>query len=493
MHVVNQGLGIPNLTLGDAPDSAIKALRSLLERIPLNVTANLSFATGVAVDSGQINGSPRSVWSRVRSGQIWVDYGRYPFFQSGSGFLQSQVLVPIGIQGFGTFMRQAGLEQRIPPPPQNTFTQGHALFAVYGSTPANDPYDFDLADWTWGHLVPGYPYGYGFPTLADLGRTGLAAVPPPNLAPSGQVSLPGGTVHVYSMFALRIGKGWYFEAQPEIPPDAYAQFIANTLGLRTPVATSPRVGGNTPMVAVRPQSTVLATAQVQVPSPSSLPVLRYGDRGPAVMLLQERLIDHGFNVGPTGADGIFGSNTLAAVRAFRARERITVDGVVGPQTWARLLSIQGAFAPAAQSLAGELAGYEREVRQVAATATQTGGGGTATQVKRLTAVSSRPSPTGIWVGGHGYAVVGGKRVPIPNAPIGGGVVVVNGYKVHFPPRPSSQSQVRSTTSRITSEVQKLLGEEAKALGITPQTAEWLDIAAGVGLALLLVTQAQSKK
>lgn len=69
--------------------------------------------------------------------------------------------------------------------------------------------------------------------------------------------------------------------------------------------------------------------------PTTLPVLRKGDRGEYVELLQRELAKRGF--ASTPADGVFGSNTDTAVRAFQSSRRLTVDGIVGEQTWTVLL------------------------------------------------------------------------------------------------------------------------------------------------------------
>lgn len=59
-------------------------------------------------------------------------------------------------------------------------------------------------------------------------------------------------------------------------------------------------------------------------------------RGVYVNLLQRLLIHHGFSCGSAGADGVFGSGTHNAVIAFQKAKRLTVDGIVGPKTWAAL-------------------------------------------------------------------------------------------------------------------------------------------------------------
>jgi peptidoglycan hydrolase-like protein with peptidoglycan-binding domain len=498
-RVLLQAPGQTTLGLGAAGKDAQEQVQAYLERYLAgpqfrSLTVYLNIPTG-APYSGNL--SIPTIASLIRHGAVWVDYGQWPFGQARAS---------VGGTSSGLFSLHAGFSQfvaaaGVPLGEASGFANTEAIGKAIANLPVGlipfaatfqhtgDAFDFDLSDWTWRVILP-YPYSHGLPTTTKA--DGILVAMPGAPAASTTTTLASGyvqTVYVYSAFGLRIGRGWYFEAQPEIPPEQYARFIAETLGARVSAPAAVTTTRATPTGGVRQASAVTRAAaiRVQVPGPGSLPVLRYGDTGPAVRLAQERLIDHGFGVGPTGADGKFGSHTLAAVRAFQAHERISVDGVIGTQTWGRLLSLSGAAAPAAQSLAQELAAYREEVRRMAVSSVPTGGGGAPAVVKRHNAVASRPSPTGIWVNGHGYAVVAGRRVPVPNAPVQGGVVNVNGYKVHFPPRPTRAS----TQPYYQSEIKKLLGEEAKALGITPQTAEWLDIAAGVGLAILLVTQAQS--
>jgi GH25 family lysozyme M1 (1,4-beta-N-acetylmuramidase) len=79
----------------------------------------------------------------------------------------------------------------------------------------------------------------------------------------------------------------------------------------------------------------------------SEPTLVEGDTGSAVKTLQTRLNVWGANL---TVDGDFGSLTLAAVRAFQTKQKLTVDGIVGPRTWAALEKNPGTY-PAPTGLA----------------------------------------------------------------------------------------------------------------------------------------------
>lgn len=62
-----------------------------------------------------------------------------------------------------------------------------------------------------------------------------------------------------------------------------------------------------------------------------------GERGPAVEDIQKRLLMLGFDLGPTGVDGVFWGATLAAVRRFQQDRGLAEDGVVGDETWSALV------------------------------------------------------------------------------------------------------------------------------------------------------------
>lgn len=66
------------------------------------------------------------------------------------------------------------------------------------------------------------------------------------------------------------------------------------------------------------------------------PTIRKGSSGSAVKECQNDLISLGYDVGPKGADGKFGAQTLAAVKKFQKAEGLKQDGIVGAKTWGAL-------------------------------------------------------------------------------------------------------------------------------------------------------------
>lgn len=70
---------------------------------------------------------------------------------------------------------------------------------------------------------------------------------------------------------------------------------------------------------------------------SGCPTLKIGASGNITKLLQERLNISGFNCG--SVDGIFGEKTRAAVIAFQSSRGLSTDGIVGQNTWRKLLGL----------------------------------------------------------------------------------------------------------------------------------------------------------
>jgi hypothetical protein len=81
-------------------------------------------------------------------------------------------------------------------------------------------------------------------------------------------------------------------------------------------------GDETPASATETAEAAPTTETISSP-------LSFGDTGPDVVILQERLGAVGL---PVTADGVYGQETVDAVMAFQEREQLVVDGVVGSET-----------------------------------------------------------------------------------------------------------------------------------------------------------------
>ncbi|GAA2626412.1 protein kinase domain-containing protein [Streptomyces vastus] len=99
-------------------------------------------------------------------------------------------------------------------------------------------------------------------------------------------------------------------------------------------------GGTTP----RPSPTQ-STAQPATPPwisqctyYSGTQLTQFGDKNQRVVQVQCMLTNRGYGIGPAGVDGQFGQDTLTAVKRFQGDKGLSVDGDVGPNTWAALRS-----------------------------------------------------------------------------------------------------------------------------------------------------------
>ena len=76
--------------------------------------------------------------------------------------------------------------------------------------------------------------------------------------------------------------------------------------------------------------------------------VNYGDKGSGVRTLQELLNSNGYSV---DVDGKFGPQTQAAVKDYQQKNNLTVDGIVGNQTWGALTKSNGQQTGAATTAA----------------------------------------------------------------------------------------------------------------------------------------------
>jgi peptidoglycan hydrolase-like protein with peptidoglycan-binding domain len=92
-----------------------------------------------------------------------------------------------------------------------------------------------------------------------------------------------------------------------------------------------------PTTTTAPATTTTApptTTTTAPPDPAADGTLELGEGGPAVLALQQRLVDLGYWLG--SADGNYGQLTRQAVMAFQKAEGLGRDGVAGPVTQGRL-------------------------------------------------------------------------------------------------------------------------------------------------------------
>ncbi|GHO60415.1 peptidoglycan-binding protein [Ktedonobacter robiniae] len=135
-------------------------------------------------------------------------------------------------------------------------------------------------------------------------------------------------------------------------PDAYASTIAKRLGvpvstivgslsddqLTTFASEIKRVEGWIPgtsygLDALPDEVWQVLTDPTTPNQPANRPIIRRGDTGEAVRLVQSLLQAKGYDL---EIDGIFGPATEAAVKAFQKAANLSVDGIVGPHTWSAL-------------------------------------------------------------------------------------------------------------------------------------------------------------
>jgi peptidoglycan hydrolase-like protein with peptidoglycan-binding domain len=125
------------------------------------------------------------------------------------------------------------------------------------------------------------------------------------------------------------GSGGDTEISDGRPPTSHRPTPTTTRQPPTTTTTAP------PATTTTAPPTTTTTAP---PDPAADGTLELGEGGPAVLALQQRLVDLGYWLG--SADGNYGQLTRQAVMAFQKAEGLGRDGVAGPVTQGRLAGAQ---------------------------------------------------------------------------------------------------------------------------------------------------------
>jgi len=91
-------------------------------------------------------------------------------------------------------------------------------------------------------------------------------------------------------------------------------------------------------------------------------LLKIGDRSPDVKKLQENLNKLGHNA--RTADGIFGPATDKALKSFQRATGIAVDGIAGPQTFAKITALTRPVIAKKESATFTLGGKKYKIEEV---------------------------------------------------------------------------------------------------------------------------------
>ena len=117
---------------------------------------------------------------------------------------------------------------------------------------------------------------------------------------------------------------------------------------------------NNPPTASAPQAPAQDTqpAQPSATGPNALRNFAQSGQGglandrnerEAIAQLQQKLIDLGYDLGPMGADGVYGRRTIEAVRAYQEANGLRPDGDAGPETIGAIVSGRNAEQPSRPS------------------------------------------------------------------------------------------------------------------------------------------------
>ena len=169
----------------------------------------------------------------------------------------------------------------------------------------------------------------------DVAVSGLFMVCPENGSIDTMPDTPGVCVFMRDMshVGVYVGGGYVVEATGHARGVVKTKLSGRGWGLWGKPRWISYTDAATP--AQSAQTTAQATASTL--TVTGLPLLRYGDKGEFVRSAQLLLIGRGYSCGRCGADGEIGQDTFNAAVAYQRACGLQQDGIIGAQTWARLI------------------------------------------------------------------------------------------------------------------------------------------------------------
>lgn len=176
--------------------------------------------------------------------------------------------------------------------------------------------------------------GPGFPWDTVIARANVIASVKPALPPKVIIVAPG------AKYRVVVGDSYWKIAQGAYKNGDLWPAIAKA---NKNVALTPGMLIIIPNISSSPTSTSPSKPAPSKPARIDLPAwpgygyIAVGKHNSYVLKMQIKLRAIGYTrYMPAGADGVYGSQTTVAVRAYQLNKKLTVDGKMGPTTWASL-------------------------------------------------------------------------------------------------------------------------------------------------------------
>jgi N-acetylmuramoyl-L-alanine amidase len=125
-----------------------------------------------------------------------------------------------------------------------------------------------------------------------------------------------------------------YEVEKDMPAEQFNSLVSRVTYHRKRFKNLKRIGGHREYYNTLCPGQYFPLEKVKLTAMLDMPTIKLGTTGQSVVFLQSQLNKRGYNLTP---DGIFGVQTQQAVKSFQQKNGLSVDGIVGPFTWSKIL------------------------------------------------------------------------------------------------------------------------------------------------------------